>query len=77
MFMICIEMNISSFSLGDGGGFWKSVSSSRFHLMRSGTTDLSHSTDTTAQWMPSQRSGTVAVFNKPHMTVVTIYVLFG
>lgn len=61
MLMILIENNISASSLGDGGGFRKSVSSFRFHFMRFGTTDLSHSTDPTAQWMPSRRSGTVTV----------------
>lgn len=76
MFMILIEFNTSPSSLGDGGGFRKSVSSSGFHLMRSGTTDLSHSTDPTAQWMPSQRSGTVAVFNKPDVTCKCSCVIF-
>lgn len=73
MFMIPEEMNISVSALGDGGGFRKSVSSSRFHLMRFGTTDLSDSTDPTAQWMSSQCSGTVAVFfNKPDVTVAIL-----
>lgn len=75
MFMILTEINISASSLGYGGGFRKSVRSSRFHLMCSGTTDLSHSTDSTAQWMPTQRSGTVSVFNKSDQVKVNFTVL--
>lgn len=47
------------FVLGDGGSVRESVCPSGLHLVCAGTTDLSHSADTTVKWMSSKRPGIV------------------
>lgn len=47
------------FVSGDGGSVRESVRSSGLHLVRAGTSDLSHRADTTAQRMSSERPGKV------------------